>query len=1169
MDRRLRKRGRLFTLGLAAGVAGLLYGAVYLAPAEPVPAPAAVVQEGPVRDTEAEAVVAAAELRQPVEVLSQRGEYRDVFAQPDGTLVANEYSQAVRVLHGDTWVPADATLVVRPDGTSSPAAALLDMRLSGGGATPLMVVERDARVMTLTWPYPLPVPTVTGDQATYPEVFPDVDLVANVTVEGFSHVLVLKTPEAANLPELRDLRLGVTGEGLDIEETEDGGVLALDPTTGNPVLEADAPTMWDSGIPQGNTAAGHPSGTAKNQHPNDASARGPGEDSRVARVGLDYAQGTLRLTPDAAMLADPDTTYPVYVDPVWQGSTNSAWAMVDSGYPSEEYWKFDGKRHERIGLCPNSCNSSKVKRLFYRLATPYAGKTILEAKFRVTMQHAYNSTARAAALYLMPAGISSATNWGNQPGGSGWSGATHLDTNSPTSVQSTCTSTNQNTEWDAKVAVQQAVAKGRTDVTLGLRSVSESDATHSKRFCDNGVLSVRYNRAPLIANQSELTMSPGGGCVYGTTALYIDVPPRLSAILRDPDHSSAHTEQVRAEFRVTWTPPGGSLQTRTYTTPYKASGSRFDYSVPTDIVQNVPISWDVRASDGVSWGPWSSDGTRDVCQFYYDTTSPSAPDVDSPQYLPLDAADATADCLDDDQWRGSIGVEGTFTFDSAATDVVEYEYSFNDSPKVVVKPAAPGGAVTIRWTPDKEGPRQLFVKAFDAAKRSSTIATCTFRVGKRPPVSQWPLSDIAGAPVADDKLGPNDARIGSGVRFDQPGSLGSWDTAATFDGTSNAYLATDRSVLTATDQSFAITGWFRVDDVNRRQVAVSQDGTGEPGFSLGVNQGSWFFRLPTNDVINLGEWKATAPGVTTDWTFVTAVFDGPNKKISLQVGSGAPVVKERRSLTRARGPLQLGRRMVKGGYTDFWKGAMADVSIFDRPVVGEDIAGLEKHKLVRQAYWQLNNQSTRLSPDYNGGPSLALGREDILIRTSNPISGMVGPGYLQLKGQPDHYAEAAPALIDPVGSFTITARVRFTSSSQNHPMTAFSIKGTNNSAVVIRGNADGVWEMAATTADQTGAVFSKTDHDKAPSRVGKGDHIALVYNGYSRELLFYLNGQPRAITMDKPFSAVDSIQFGRAWINGAYQEHLSGAIDDVRVYDGMADKVKIDRTSLVIEQPNL
>ena len=145
----------------------------------------------------------------------------------------------------------------------------------------------------------------------------------------------------------------------------------------------------------------------------------------------------------------------------------------------------------------------------------------------------------------------------------------------------------------------------------------------------------------------------------------MDVPPRLNAVLRDPDHSSAHTEQIKAEFKVTWTPTGGSAQTRSYITPLKASGSLFSYTVPSDIAQNVLISWEVRASDNTSWGPWSSEGSANVCQFRYDITSPSAPDVDSAVYLPQDAVDngkpEAPGCIESDEWLGSIGVPGSFT----------------------------------------------------------------------------------------------------------------------------------------------------------------------------------------------------------------------------------------------------------------------------------------------------------------------------------------------------------------------------------------------------------------------------------------------------------------------------------------------------------------------------
>lgn len=1167
---RTRRRGRLLTLGLVAGLAGLMSAAVYVQEQSPAPvtAPVAVVEENPVRDTEAEALVAAASLNQPVEVLAYRSEYRDVFAQPDGTLIANDHTQPVRVVQGDTWVPADATLVQQPDGSITPTAAVIGMRLSSGGTVPLMVVERDQKVMTLTWPYALPAPVLTADQAVYPEVFQGVDLVVNVTVEGFSNVLVLKTPEAANLPELQTLEIGVTGEGLIIQETADGGIVALDPATGNPVMEADAPTMWDNGTP---TGEGLQQATTE---PDYETARGPLDSSMVAPVDLAYADGSLTLTPDAAMLADPATNWPVYLDPVWQATSNSAWAMVDSGYPNEEYWKFDGNRHERIGLCPESCNSSKVKRLFYRLATPYAGKTILSAEFRVTLRHAWNSTPQAASLYLMPSGISTSTNWSNQPGGSSWSSANFLETRSPSVTQSTCTSTNQNASWNAKEAVQLASINKWSTITLGLKASNEGNYQHSKRFCDNALLSVRYNRAPLIPNQSELTMSPGGVCVSGASRPFVDTPPKLSAVLRDPDHSSAHTEQVKGEFKVTWTPPGGTLQTRSFITLLKASGSVFTYQVPSDIPQNVTIFWEVRASDNTSWGPWSSDGARNACEFIFDMTSPSAPDVDSPQFLPLDAADnGTTNaylCLTDDEWHDSIGVYGTFTFDSAATDVVEYRYGFNTnpSPTNVLRPTTDGGPVTVQWLPDKEGPRTVNVQAVDRAGRSSSIASCTFRVGKRPPTAQWSLSDVAGDRNADDQFGEHDATAGTGVTFGVQGPGGASDTAARFDGTVNGYLATAGNVLTDTSKSFAVTAWVKVSDTSGRQVAVSQDGSGEPGFSLGVDGGSWVFRMPVTDVNSLGEWKVSVPGATTGWTYLAASYDGTQKTMSLQVGDSTPVTAQRRSLTKSRGAVQLGRRMAKSGYTDHWAGELADVSIFDRLIQTGEIVDLKQTAPNRQAYWQLNTETSKVSAEYGGGAGMALGADASIYR--HPALSLLGGGHLKIEGKPTGYASTTTNA-DMAGSFTIAARVKLTSNCAGTPMTVFSQKGTNNSSVIVRCNIAGQWELAVPGSDTVAAESRVAESGRAPKQVGKGDHLVVVYNAYTQEMLLYVNGQvTAALDLITPFNATGGLQLGQAFIDGAYREHLSGAIDDVRIYNGVADVTLVQRIGIgVREQPTL
>ena len=84
-----------------------------------------------------------------------------------------------------------------------------------------------------------------------------------------------------------------------------------------------------------------------------------------------------------------------------------------------------------------------------------------------------------------------------------------------------------------------------------------------------------------------------------------------------------------------------------------------------------------------------------------------------------------------------------------------------------------------------------------------------------------------------------------------------------------------------------------------------------------------------------------------------------------------------------------------------------------------------------------------------------------------------------------------------------------------------------------------------------------------PRLIGKGDHLALVYNGYIREMALYVNGKLiDSIELASPFVATGGIQVGRAFLDDAYREHLSGAVDDVRVYYGVADPELIQKISL-------
>jgi hypothetical protein len=208
-----------------------------------------VADEGPIRQTEEGALAYAAQIGARVEIAAYRTETLSVFANPDGTLTDVEHAQPVRVIRAGRWVEAAAILVPAPGGTFAPKAAAFGLRLSGGGTGPLVTAERAGRSMSLTWPGELPPPEVVGEQAKYAEVLPGVDLVVNVSVTDFSHVLVIKNAEAARNPKLAEVEFGLRTEGLTVRRTDAGGVEAVDEAAGGAVFEAPTPIMWDSGEP--------------------------------------------------------------------------------------------------------------------------------------------------------------------------------------------------------------------------------------------------------------------------------------------------------------------------------------------------------------------------------------------------------------------------------------------------------------------------------------------------------------------------------------------------------------------------------------------------------------------------------------------------------------------------------------------------------------------------------------------------------------------------------------------------------------------------------------------------------------------------------------------------------------------------------------------------------
>ncbi|MEU1040186.1 LamG-like jellyroll fold domain-containing protein [Streptomyces sp. NPDC005551] len=1185
------------TATIATAVTALLVAGLggFPSPGRATPAAAEASSAGGSSDpalTQDAAQSKAARTGKSVEIGSLRDERSSTVANPDGTFTVSEYVQPVRTRKNGKWTPIDTTLVKQANGTFAPRAALSAMRFSGGGDDTFAQIEKDGRSLALDWVNKLPKPKIDGSTATYGNVLPGVDLKVTASAEGFSHVLVVKNAKAAASPELAELVLPVDSSAVKLEESEGGGLTAVDSASGGTVFEAPQPLMWDSSHQADMSTSAEPSVSPSSAEA-ESEAATPPDGAQVADVSLDMASGAMKLTPDADLLSNKDTVYPVYIDPVVKTANRSSWTMVSSNFSSSSFWKFDDD--EGVGKCPSDvsyrCSSSvDVKRQFFAIPTgTFESKDIVEAEFAVTMVHTYSTSAREVQLARVnssgASAISASTNWSNQPSSKGT-----LDSKSPTNPAGSCTSTNQNVRFDVRSTVQKAADSGWDTTTFRLKAASESDTAYWKRFCGNAHLEVTYNRPPLQPDTDQLEMTPGGACEYGhATEHYVAETPHVTAVIKDYDHNDTggKSESLQARFKVWWTSSSGATVTHYATTGRVSTRGKgqtgqafFSYTIGSDVSGDgeagftIPpattIAWAVQGYDQTSYGPWSTDGDQNRCEFIYDTGKPKSSVVTSPQYP------------NDEAWHAGTGDYGSFTMDSPSADVAKYRYYFTGplavNTPVTVTATSVGGPATIRWMPPGEGPYYLHVSAIDGAGNiQKTPTTHVFLVSDgRAPIAAWTLGDAKGSTAGAGSSGAPNAAAGSGVTFGAQGPLGSTDTAASFDGTANAYLTTSRPAVD-TSGTFSVSAWVMLPSLPTENVTVvSQDGTAQPGFELGydVDSASWTFRIPLSDMESLGTWKVSgAAAVAGSWTHLIGVYDaeaGVTGKMMLYVNGVlvADDVQARHTRWNATGSLQIGRKISLGGYTNYLRGSVADVKLHDRVIPeteGQELGGIQPHQL---AYWQVDEATSGVSPESSGGTGLALaGGASVYLPDDScdpeldpdclpPAEPLWGDGHLALNGT-SAYASRAAGLLTAEDSFTVTARARLAAANPSANQTVMSVSGTNGSAVSVKYSAaDRRWQLTVTSADAATAVTTTVlDNGDVPSSEGDGDHVALVYNAVFGDVLLYVNGVAVATApWDNTWDFTKtSLQVGRSLKGATASEYFAGAVDEVRMYQGPLD----------------
>ncbi|WP_190232876.1 FG-GAP-like repeat-containing protein [Streptomyces avicenniae] len=747
-----------------------------------------------------------------VEVVALRNATSTTFALPDGSFELTAHAAPIRAKVNGEWENINTDLAESDNGWT-PVATSDPVHFSDGGSgvsgaaadsarsatvftrnavysaapadgravpaadtayTDLVTFTSAGHELTVAWPGPLPEPVVSGPTALYRNVFDGVDLMLTARDSGFSHLLVVHSPEAAAGAPLADIPYRLTSPDLTFHldpvtqvvtaHDPEGAEVAVSPTpymwdsAGTPAvtegpdpepvepaeptappyteepgeapgpdpepdvpsdeLDTDAPSPSDDPVEQAAFRAdGAPSAEDVLALPNLAGPQ-PGTHAAVGRVTL-AGQGStsaeLTVTPDEEWLTDEETVWPVFIDPSITGKTRN-WTTTYEKYPDSSF--YDGANYNtgtteaRVGW---ESTTGGLSRSFFRLGwtSSIRGADVTSASIRLKETYAWSCTPREMQVWLT-GGISSSTTWNRQPAWREEIGAKSF----AHGWNSSCP--DAYVTFDARGVAQDAADGGWTDFTIGLRAENEGSAASWKKFSAEGEaapkITLVYNRRPNVP--TGLDMNPGPGC--DNSAPYPSIGRRdliLSAAYADPDGDEGHLD---FELWLTGDDPrdvGADVRLR--------SGQRGSATIPaSQLVSGREYAWRVRSVD--STGSASAyAATGGVCRFVFDGRAPNPPLVTSQDFPEADA-DGTV-------WSvKKFGSSGAFTLTpDGDRDVTAYQYSFDSTGYGTSRTVAAGQPLTVTLSPPAAGPHILHVRAADSAGNVSSGTRYLFYVTPR------------------------------------------------------------------------------------------------------------------------------------------------------------------------------------------------------------------------------------------------------------------------------------------------------------------------------------------------------------------------------------------------------------------------------------------------------
>ncbi|MEU4263187.1 DNRLRE domain-containing protein [Streptomyces sp. NPDC025273] len=672
------------------------------------------------KGSKAWAILEAKKIGKKVVVTDETTETTYTVANPDGTLTTELSVGPERVWRGGKWHQVDVTFDRAADGSVSAKNHPKGLRLAGKGGTKaaslraaknaaprdLVTLGQGDESVTLQWKGGLPQPELDGTRARYKSAVPGADVIVEATRTGFEQFVEIdERPTGAYF-----YTLPVKAKGLKAKANKDGSVTFTDTKTGAQRATMPAPVMWDATVDK-----------ASGEHTHRARV-----DMKVVDKGA--GQIDLVVTPSAKFLADPDTKFPVTVDPSTSALSNTFDTYVQQGETVD--WSTDTELDLGNPGTTNPDGTPRTARSFITWnTTPIQDALIVDTNLALWNFHSGNTDCTAQSWTVWDTSApSTSSRWTSQPT---WKQQYHSSTQTRGNPDCTATQPDGWVNADVDTLVQSWAAANVTRGHMGLRAATDDVKAWKRVNSANNAanqpkLSVTYNYRPSDGTNRQAGApfkSYAGVWAVNTTT------PTLRDTFTDPDGDT-----VNATFQVydaatntpITTPAGEGL----LVSDFGEQGKPVSVTVPAGQLQDgKTYKFRTNAYDGthynLNWSPWT--------QFVVDTTAP-----DEPQSI-------TSATYPEDWGGGGANVTGTFDVTTGASDAYEVQYRldpFSDdpddygwssvrttTPTLSASVVAPDAFYAV--TPTADGNHAVQTRTVDRAGNVGPIKDYGFTAGNR------------------------------------------------------------------------------------------------------------------------------------------------------------------------------------------------------------------------------------------------------------------------------------------------------------------------------------------------------------------------------------------------------------------------------------------------------